>query len=98
MSRRLAIGSEKRHPVAEVPKAPLPHTTVECGDTLWPPYWSGGGGGESGLGGGAKHGDDRSGVDSQESDVSGQNGSGNGVGGDGVGGVGGCGHHNGRQP
>jgi hypothetical protein len=70
----------------------------KAGEIVWPQYWSGGGGGESVLGGGIKHGDGWSGVNSQESDVSGQNGSGNGVGGGGVGGVGRCGYHGGRQP
>ena len=69
-----------------------------AGETVWPPYCNGGGGGASRCGG-TTHGDGRTiVVESHESDVSGQNGSFHGQVGGSLGPSGGRGHHNGRHP
>ena len=67
----------------------------KVGETVWPPYCNGGGGGPSGAGG-RRHGDGRTVVVSNESDVFGQNGSFHGHAG-GIGGSGGGGHQSGRH-
>ena len=83
------------------PKYQKPHCRVppsKAGDTVWPPYCNGGGGGISGCGG-RTHGDGRTVVDSHEAEVSGQNGSVQGQGGcGGLGPSGGRWHQGGRHP